>query len=108
MVDVAPRELRDMDETVHPVEIDEGPEVDDVRDRALDDVARIELVEDGLAHLLALVLEACATGEHDVVARAIELDHLAAKALAHVLVQVPTPASAAEPSRQVPTHAHVQ
>src|SRR5262249_30999755 len=57
LVHVAPRQLRDVDEAVHPVEIDECAEVDDVRDRPLDDVARIELVEDRLPHLLALVLE---------------------------------------------------
>src|SRR5436190_2177238 len=37
MVDVAPRQLADVDEAVHAVEIDEGAEVDDVRDRAADD-----------------------------------------------------------------------
>ena len=57
MVDVAPGELGDVDEAVHPVEVDEGAEVDDVGDLALDDVAGAETVEDRLAHLLALVLE---------------------------------------------------
>ena len=57
VVDVRPGQLGDVDQAVHPVEVDEGAEVDDVRDRALDDVARVEPVEDRLAHLLALVLE---------------------------------------------------
>src|SRR5205814_9434584 len=87
MVDVAPGELADVDEAVHPVEIDECAEVDDVRDRPLDDVARIEAVEDRLTHLLALVLENRAAGAHNVVARAVELDHLAAKLLSGVRVQ---------------------
>jgi hypothetical protein len=39
MVHVAPRELGDVDEPVDPVEVDERAEVDDVRDRAGDDVA---------------------------------------------------------------------
>ena len=82
VVDVAPRELGDVDQAVHAVEVDEGAEVDDVGDRALDHVARVEPVEDRLAHLLALVLEDGATREHDVVARAVELDHLAAELLA--------------------------
>src|SRR5262249_39190878 len=73
MVDVAPRQLADVDEAVHPVEVDERAEVDDVRDRALDDIARVEPVEDRLAHLFALVLEDGAAREHDVVARAVEL-----------------------------------
>ena len=37
MVDVAPGELGDVDQAVDPVEVDEGAEVDDVRDLALDD-----------------------------------------------------------------------
>src|SRR5215210_4143349 len=91
MVDVAPRELGDVDEAVHPVEVDEGAEVDDVRDLAVDDVAGVEPVEDRLAHLLALVLEHGAPREDDVVARAVELDHLGAKLLAEELVEVVHP-----------------
>jgi hypothetical protein len=45
-----------VDEAVHAVEIDEGAEVDDVRDRPLDGITRIQPV-DRLTHLLALVLE---------------------------------------------------
>ena len=81
MVDVTPGQLRDVDQAVHAVQIDECAEVDDVRDRAVDDVARVEPVENRLAHLLALVLEDSAPREHDVVARPVELDHLAAKLL---------------------------
>jgi hypothetical protein len=57
-----------VDQAVHAVEVDEGAEVDDVRDLAVDDVARVEPVKDRLAHLLALVLEHGAAREHDVVA----------------------------------------
>ena len=57
MVDVAPGELGDVDQAVHSVEVDERAEVDDVGDLPVDDVARVEPVEDRLAHLLALVLE---------------------------------------------------
>ena len=41
-----------------------------------DDVAGLEAVEDLLALLLALVLEDGAPRQHDVVPRAVELDHL--------------------------------
>src|SRR5450756_464031 len=59
VVDVRPAELRDVDEAVDAVEVDEGAEVDDVADSALDDVAHAELVDDLLAHFLALLFEDC-------------------------------------------------
>ena len=108
MVDVRPRELGDVDQAVHPVEVDEGAEVDDVRDLAVDHVARLEPVEDRLAHLLALVLEHGAAREHDVVARAVELDHLAAELLAEELVQVLDAADVDQRRRQEAAHAEVE
>jgi hypothetical protein len=39
VVDVRPGKLGDVDQAVDAVEVDEGAEVDDVRDLALDDVA---------------------------------------------------------------------
>src|SRR4051794_34860758 len=88
MVDVAPGQLGDVDQAVDALEIDEGTEVDDVGDLALDHLARLELAQDLLADLLALLLEDRAAGEHDVVAGAVELDHLALELLAHELVEV--------------------
>ena len=108
MVDVAPGELGDVDQPVDPVEVDEGAEVDDVRDRAGDDVAGREPVEDRLAHLLALLLEHCAPREDDVVAAAVELDHLAAKRLARELLQVLDAADVDERGGQEPAHAEVE
>ena len=108
VVDVAPGELGDVDQAVHAVEVDEGAEVDDVRDLAVDDVARVEPVEDRLAHLLALVLEHGAAREHDVVARAVELDHLAAELLAQELVQVLDAADVDERRGQEAAHAEVE
>src|SRR5690606_29893117 len=61
VVDVAPGELGDMDEAVDAIEIDEGTEVDDVRDPALDDLAGLEPTKNLLADLLALLLEHGAT-----------------------------------------------
>ena len=108
MVHVAPAELGDVDEAVHAIEVDERAEVDDVRDLALDDVARAQPVEDGLAHLLALVLEDGATREDDVVARAVQLDHLAAELLAEELVEVLDAPDVDERGREEPTHAEVE
>src|SRR5919106_611605 len=108
MVDVAPRELGDVDQPVHAVEVDEGAEVDDVRDLALDHVARAEPVEDRLAHLLALVLEHGAAREDDVVARAVELEHLAAKLAPHELVEVLHAPDVDQGRRQEAAHAEVE
>ena len=67
-----------------------------------------EPVEDRLAHLLALVLEDGAAREHDVVARAVELDHLAAELLAHELVEVLDAADVDERGGQEAAHAEVE
>ena len=108
VVDVRPRELGDVDQAVHAVEVDEGAEVDDVRDLALDDGAGLEPVEDLLALLLALLLEHGAAREHDVVARAVQLDHLAAELLAEELVEVLDAADVDERRRQEAAHAEVE
>src|SRR5438093_5400860 len=108
MVDVRPGELRDVDQAVHPVEVDERAEVDDVRDLTLDHVARLQLVEDVLPLLLALLLEHGAAREHDVVARAVELDHLALELLAEELVEVLHAADIDERRRQEPADAEVE
>src|SRR5581483_11489429 len=108
VVDVRPRKLGDVDQAVHAVQVDEGAEVDDVRDLALDDVARLELVEDRLAHLLALVLQHRPPREDDVVAGAVELDHLRAQLLAEELVEVLDAANVDERRRQEAAHAEVE
>src|SRR5262249_37627839 len=108
VVDVAPRQLGDVDQAVHAVQVDEGAEVDDVRDHAGDDVARVERVEDRLPHLLALVLEDGAAREHDVVPRAVELDHLAAELRAEELVQILDAADVDERRGQEAAHAEIQ
>ncbi len=80
MVDVAPRELGDVDQAVDAVEVDERAEVDDVRDHALHLGTGREPIEDLLALLASLLLEHGTARQHDVVAAAVELDHLAANA----------------------------
>src|SRR3954447_21680461 len=83
-----PRQLGDVDQAVDAAEVDEGAEVDDVGDLALDDQAGLQAVEDALAVLAALLLEHGAARQDDVVARPVELDDLALDLLAHVLVEV--------------------
>src|SRR3954469_1835989 len=88
VVDVRPRQLGDVDQAVDAVEVDEGAEVDDVRDLALYDEAGLQAVEDALAVLAALLLEHGAARQHDVVARPVELDDLALERLPEELVEV--------------------
>src|SRR4029450_11015094 len=97
-----------MNEAVHPAEGDEGPEVDDVGDRALDDVAGVEAVEDPLPLLLALLLEHGAARENDVVARAVELDDLGLELLAEELVEVLHATDVDERRGQEAAHAEVE
>ena len=88
VVDVCPRQLGDVDEPVDALQVDEGTEVDDVGDDTLDDRAGLQVVQYLLTHLAPLVLDDRPTGEHDVVAAAVELDDLALQVLPHELVQV--------------------
>src|SRR5687768_2610194 len=108
MVDMAPRELGDMDETIDPLEVDEGAEVDDVRDRPGDDVAWREPVEDRLPHLLPLLFEDGATRENDVVAAPVQLDHLAAERLAQELVEILDTADVHQGGGKEAAHAEVE
>src|SRR5262249_18719567 len=108
MIDVRPGQLGDVDQAVHAVEVDEGAEVDDVRDLPLDHGAGLEPVEDLLPLLLALLLEHGAAREHDVVARAVQLDHLAAELLAEELVEVLHAADVDERRRQEAANAEVE
>src|SRR4051794_34667229 len=96
-----------MDQAVDAVEVDESAEVDDVRDRALHDLAGLEAIEDLLAHLLALLLEDRAAREHDVVARAVQLDHLALDLLTEEVVEVLHAADVDERRGQEAAHAEV-
>ena len=69
--------------------------------------AGLQAVEDLLADLLALLLEHRAAREDDVVARAVELDHLALDLLAEELVEVLHAADVDQRGRQEAAHAEV-
>src|SRR5215218_6079667 len=107
VVDVRPGQLGDVDQAVDAVEVHERAEVDDVRDLALDDEARLQAVEDLLALLLALLLEHGAPRQDDVVARAVELDDLALDLRAEVLVEVRDAADVDERGGQEAAHPEV-
>ena len=77
MVDVLPRQLGHVDESVHAAEVDERTEVHDRRHDTLADLARLEVGEELVALLALRLLEVRAAGQHDVVAVLVELDDLA-------------------------------
>ena len=99
---------RDVDEAVDAVEVDEGAEVDDVADRALDDVAHVEVVDDLLTHLFALLFEHGAPAEDHVVAVAVHLDDAAVELLRDVLLEVLHAADVDQRGRQEAAHAEVE
>ena len=108
VVDVAPRELGDVDQAVDAVEVHERAELDDVGDDALDHLAGLEVVEDLLAHLAPLVLEHRAPGEHHVVPVPVELDDLALELAAEELVEVLDAADVHEGGGQEAAHPEVE
>ena len=88
MVDVLPRQLGHVDETIHATEVDERTEVDDRRHDALAHFARTQIVEELLALVFLGLFEKCTTRQHDVVAVLVELDDLGLDLAANVWLQV--------------------
>jgi hypothetical protein len=107
VVDVLPGQLGHVHEPVHAPEVDEGAEVDDRRDGALADLARLEVGEELLALLLLRLLEPRPAGQHDVVAVLVELDDLGLEAAADVGREVPDPAELHERGGQEAPQADV-
>ncbi len=89
VVDPAPRHVGDVQEAVDSAEIHEAAVLSDVLDDPVDDLAHLEVLEGLLLQLLALRLEQGPTGQHDVAALLVELDHLELERLADVSLQVP-------------------
>ncbi len=81
---MVPGELGDVDQAVDAAQVNEGTEVNDGGNGALEAHALDELGQDLGALVLAALLEDNATGEDDVVAVAIHLDDAGLDAGAHV------------------------
>ena len=92
MVDVLPGQLGDVDQAVHPAEVDEGAEVHDRGDDALADLAGLQVDEELAALFLLGLLEPGTARQHDVVPVLVELDDLGLEDLADVRLQVADPA----------------
>ena len=108
MVDVLPRQLGDVDEAVHPAEVDERTEVHDRRHHTAADLARLEVGEELVALLALGLLEVRAARQDHVVAVLVELDDLALDLLAHVGLEVADAAEVDERRGQEAAQADVE
>src|SRR5690625_53567 len=108
VVDVLPRELGDVNQTVDATQVHEGTEVDDRGDDALADLALLEGVEEGLADLGLGLLEPGTAGKDHVVAVLVQLDDLGLELTAHVGLQVTDTAHLDQGSRQEAAEADVE
>ncbi len=88
VVQAAPRHVRDVQQTVDAVEVDERTEVGEVLDRALDGLAGLDRLEEGLALFGALLLDQFAAAEHHVLAVVVELDDFEVVRVADVGVEI--------------------
>src|SRR3989475_11658 len=80
--------VRDVQQSVHAAQIDEGAEIGDVLDDAFAHLTDLQLFHEDVALGLALGFEQHATAHHDVAASLVQLDDLEVEALAQELVDV--------------------
>src|SRR2546427_128599 len=98
--------VRDVEQSVHAAQIDEGTEVGDVLDDALPHLANLQLLHQDVALGLTLGFEQHATAHHDVAASLVQLDDLELEALAQELVDVGHAPQGDLPAVEERIHAH--
>src|SRR5205085_7590595 len=84
-----------------------GAELGDVLDDALAELARLDLGQEALLHLLALVLDELAAGDDDVAPRLVDLEDLALDGAVDVVADVRRPADVHLAGRQEDVDADV-
>src|SRR5436305_2326691 len=105
--DAAPAHVGDVQEAVDAAEVHEGAELGDVLDDAAADLAGLDLVEQLLLHLLALIFEELAATDDNVAARLVDLEDLALDGAADVVADVGGPADVHLAGRQEDVDADV-
>ena len=88
VVEAAPRHVRDVQQAVDAGQVDERAEIGQVLDRAGDDVADVDALQERLALGVALGLDEFAAREDDVLAVVVDLDDLEIVGVADELVEV--------------------
>src|SRR5581483_7284685 len=88
MLQTAPGHVGDMQQAVDSAEIHEGAVVGDILDRAFEDHALLEHLQGLLLERGPLAFHHGAPGDHDVAARAVELENLKARALPDIAIEI--------------------
>ena len=88
IVDAAPREVCDVDESVNTTEVNEYTVRGDVLDSTFEDLTLLELTDDLLLLSLNLLLDKSLVRYNDVAELLVDLDHLELHGLANELVVV--------------------
>src|SRR5262249_25228635 len=91
--DAAPAHVGDVEQAVDATQVDEGPELGNVLDDALANLARLDLAQQLFLHLDALIFDELAAADHDVAAGLVDLENLALDGLADVVSDVGGPAN---------------
>ena len=107
MRDAAPAHVGDVQQAVQAVQVDKGPEVGEVLDGALADVARHHVVEEFRALGGTFLLDQLAAAEHDVLPLEIELHHLEIVGLADVRLEIARGGDVDLRRRQESLHANI-
>ena len=88
VVDPAPRQIGDVDETVNTAEVDEYTLVGDVLDSSFKDLSLLELADELSPTLLLLCLEEGLVGNDDVAELLVDLDDLEVHGLVDICIVV--------------------
>ena len=107
VIDVLPRKLGHVDESIHAAEVDESTERNNRGHSALADLADLEVGEELVAGLLLVLFEVCPTRKDDVVAVLIEFDDLGVHLRADVRRKIADTAEFDERCGQEATQADV-
>src|SRR5450432_725071 len=88
MSKAAPGHVGDMQKAIHAIEVDEGAEIGQILDRAVDAIAHLDALEEFLALLAALLLDELAAAEDDVLTVVVNLNNLEIVGVANELLQI--------------------
>src|SRR5213083_1217224 len=88
MTQTAPGHVRDVEQAVHAIEVDEGAEIGQVLDAALDDVAYLYAFEEFLALLAPFLFDQLTPAQDHVLPVVVDLDDFEVVGVADKLLQI--------------------